>query len=127
MLDDGVAVGLSVTFTATAQPGVQRRLTETRIGTDPDPSDEGEAVTIFVRVRASSGGDRPRGSVVLYDRSSSCGDGALLGQIELDDDGEGSLTTRNLAVGFHTIRGCYSGSASFAPSDDIANQTVRED
>jgi hypothetical protein len=101
--------------------------TQTLIGTGPDPSEQGEPVTIFATVRASSGNDRPRGVVVFYDRSPRCGEGDLLGQTELNGKGQGTFTTTGLSVGFHTIRGCYTGSAEFSPSEDVANQTVRED
>jgi hypothetical protein len=37
---------------------------------------------------------------------------------------EAKFTTKQLEVGFHIIRACYTGSSEFAPSEDIANQTV---
>jgi hypothetical protein len=127
VVDPEAATGLDVTFTATALPSAPRRETETAIGTDPDPSDEGEEVTIFAAVRASGGGDRPGGTVLIYDQSARCGEGELLGRAELNTKGQGTITTSRLTVGFHTIRGCYAGTAEFEPSDDIAYQRVRND
>jgi hypothetical protein len=100
--------------------------TQTTIGTAPDPSEEGDEVTVFITVRAS-GGERPRGTVRIYDQSPRCGDGELLGQVELNGDGEARFKTKKLEPGFHIIRGCYLGTSEFAPSDDIANHTVLPD
>ncbi|MGH7517148.1 MAG: Ig-like domain repeat protein [Gemmatimonadales bacterium] len=100
--------------------------TRTTIGTDPDPSRVGQAVTIFITVRGSDD-ERPRGAVVLYDQSVRCGSGEFLGQVNLNGNGQATFTTTQLAVGFHVIRACYTGTSEFAPSEDIANQTVLPD
>ncbi len=100
--------------------------TRTTIGTAPDPSEEGDQVTVFITVRGS-GDEDPRGTVLIYDQSPRCGEGELLGQVELDDDGEARFRTRQLEIGFHVIRACYAGTSEFAPSEDIANQTVLPD
>jgi hypothetical protein len=97
--------------------------TETTVGTDPDPSELDEEVTVFISVRAP-GGERPRGTVRIYDQSPRCGEGTLLGEVELNNRGDARLETDDLGLGFHLIRACYLGNAEFAPSEDIANQTV---
>jgi hypothetical protein len=100
--------------------------TQTTIGTDPDPSKVGQEVKVFITVRGS-GNQKPRGTVRIYDQSPRCGDGELLSQVDLNDKGEANFKTKQLELGFHTIRACYAGTSEFSPSEDIANQTVLPD
>jgi Bacterial Ig-like domain (group 3) len=98
--------------------------TRTIIGTGPDPADAGQPVTIFVTVKGS-GSTAPRGLVNLYLDGSACGEGTFLGGVELDDKGQGTRTVSTLPRGFREIRGCYTGAPGFAPSEDLASETIR--
>jgi hypothetical protein len=119
--NDGFSASQSEPVSHTVSPVANP--TQTTIGTDPDPSRLGEEVTVFVAVRGD-GNQEPRGTVRIYDQSPRCGDGELLGQVELNNKGEARFKTKQLELGFHIIRGCYAGSSEFSPSEDIANQTV---
>jgi hypothetical protein len=99
--------------------------TRTTIGTGPDPSSVGQPVTVFVTVKGT-GGEPAFGTVNVYGNDSQrCGEGTLLGTAELDDDGEARIIVTTLSAGFHVLRGCFTGAPGFAPSEDLASQTVR--
>jgi polygalacturonase len=82
--------------------------TITTLVVSPATPNFGNAVTLTATV--TSGGGTPSGSVTFYDGSSALGTGTLNGS------GVAVYSTTSLAVGSHSTKASYSGSASFGAS-----------
>jgi adhesin/invasin len=90
--------------------------TETRIESDqPDPSDPGQAVTVWFSVRSAAGS--PAGEVTVSGGGQSCG-GSLAG-------GSGSCILTLTTPGEVTLTAAYRGGGTFAPSEDTERHEVR--
>jgi hypothetical protein len=77
----------------------------------PGTSTVGSPATFTATVTARS---TPAGTVTFSDGSTT------LGTRTLDGSGSATLTTSNLALGFHTINVAYGGSSTVAPSSGSA-------
>ena len=98
--------------------------TRTVFGTGPDPARAGQRVTLYITV---TGADRsPANGIVnvFGPQTLACGNGPLIGTAELDKNGKAQLTTSSLPVGFLVLRACYTGAPGFAPSEDLATETI---
>jgi len=83
--------------------------TSTTLESSPNPSPQGEAVTLTARVaHAADDGSTPAGSVT-FRRGTE-----VLGVRPVDATGMAQLTVTSLAVGPHTLTAEYSGDMSFA-------------
>ena len=93
-------------------------------GTGPDPARAGQRVTLYITV---TGADRsPANGIVnvFGPQTLACGTGPLIGTAELDKNGKAQLTTSSLPAGFLVLRACYTGAPGFAPSEDLATETI---
>jgi hypothetical protein len=120
--DDRYAPSTSdpVTQTVNAVAGATRTI----IGIGPDPGHVGQSIQAFAHVRGA-GGVPAFGMVNFYEgKNSQCGQGRLLGGIELNGSGDGVLPVKFSAPGVYVIRGCYVGAPGFAPSEDLAVETI---
>jgi Big-like domain-containing protein len=114
----------AVTHTVRAVAGA----TETVIGTAPDPAAVGDVVRLFVTVHGA--GNTPAFGIVNFYADTvrtpgACGKGPLIASVTLDARGQGDVGARFAAPGVWFIRGCYLGAPGFAPSEDLANETIR--
>lgn len=111
-----------VTHTVRDVPGATRTI----LGAAPDPVGPGEQIRAFVTVRGTGGTPAVGGVTIFGDGSERCGQGDLLGTVELDRNGKSILTLpTGLPRGFHVLRACYAGAVGFAPSEDLATVTVQ--
>lgn len=120
----------SSTFSSSTSSPITHRVrdvegaTVTVMGTDPDPSREGESFRVFVHVRTSDG-KAARGTITLYGAGTvACGAGEVLGEKQLNGQGDAEINVAALPKGLHVLRGCFEGRSGYAPSEDLATQTV---
>lgn len=98
--------------------------TRTIIGVGPDPSPAGAPVTVWITVRSHEGAPA-QGYVNVYGPGTeACGDGPLAGGVELNSEGQGTITVDGLPEGWHYFRGCFTGGPGFSPSEDGASVTM---
>jgi hypothetical protein len=92
--------------------------TQTVLGSAPNPSAFGEAVTFTATVSTS---DTPvtEGTVTFSEGSTPLG-----GPVALDPAGQATFTTSTLGAGPHTITATYSGTATLDGSSGSVVQTV---
>ena len=93
--------------------------TTTTLSSSPNPSTEGENVTLSAHVTATSGTGSLSGAVKFFDGAT------LLGQDNLDGSDNASISKNNLTQGGHSITAVYQGSSLFAGStSNTVTQTV---
>jgi hypothetical protein len=98
--------------------------TRTIIGIGPDSAHVGQPLHIFVHVRGAN--SVPAAGIVNFyeGKNTQCGQGRLLGGVELNASGDGVLPVSFSAPGFYVVRGCYTGAPGSAPSEDLASETI---
>ena len=98
--------------------------TNLSLGTAPNPSTFGGAVTLTATVTSTL--LTPTGSVSFFD--GPCGSGASLGSDNLSAGGTGtataSISTSSLGAGQHSLSACYAGNGTFGASQDAQTQDV---
>lgn len=88
--------------------------------TSPNPSEEGQEVTVTALVRPTAPDvNPPRGTVTF-----SLQQGPLLGTAELDDQGWAAITTSALPLGESVIVIEYVGGNAFVPSTTTIRHCV---
>jgi hypothetical protein len=98
---------------------VDKAATTTAVTGTPNPSSEGQSVTLTATVTGAFGGT-PTGSVTFTTSSTTlCGGVAL-------SSGVATCTTSGLLVGSDTITASYSGDPNFLPSSGTWTQTVNK-
>jgi VCBS repeat-containing protein len=120
--DDGAANSVTavvsgvgtVEFSATASHGSGGATTTRITGDSPDPSAEGQPVTVQVTVSAAGG--TPEGTVEVSEGDRGC-------TITLHD-GAGSCNISLGHAGAHVFTARYGGGGGFAPSSDTESHTV---
>jgi hypothetical protein len=96
---------------------VEKYPTTTTLGSSPNPSNFGQAVTFTAHVTSS--GPAPTGKVKFLDGTTGIGSATLSG-------GMAKLTKSTLAVGTHPITAQYQGDAVSATStSSVVNQVVQ--
>lgn len=94
-----------------------RLATTTIVVASPNPSNEGDEVTITAQVSAAIGS--PSGTVTFYDGDTELGTGAL-------SNGLAEYKTGSLTEGDHSLRAEYAGDTNYAPSNSNSfNQTIK--
>jgi Bacterial Ig-like domain (group 3) len=92
--------------------------TTTTLGSNPNPSNDGETVTFTAKVESSSGPPPNGESVSFMQGKTTLGAGTLSG-------GTATFKTSKLAKGTHSITAVYRGDADFAKSTSKpVNQVV---
>jgi hypothetical protein len=119
----GDANFLTSTSTAYGEP-VNKGATMTLVGSSPNPSLAGQAVTFTATVSVNSlAAGTPTGSVTFKEGSTVLGSGqlTLVGAMA-----QATFTTAALGVGSHTITAAYAGDNNFLASsgDDSATPQV---
>src|SRR3989475_348367 len=95
---------------ATVAQTVNQGGTSTSLTSTPNPSNEGQAVTLTATVSpVPPAAGVPTGTVTFRDGANSLGTVTLV-------NGSASLTISTLALGSHSLTAVYSGSATFATS-----------
>jgi hypothetical protein len=111
-VNETVSVGDEVSAKAIVVP------TTTTLTTSGSPALAGTSVTFTASI-ASAGNPVRAGSVVFSV------DGAPVGQpVPVDGNGVAQLTTSALALGSHTVRAAYGGTAAYLPSSATVSQGV---
>ena len=103
-----IAGGLISGVTATAEIFSPDTETTTTLDSSPNPSIEGEDVTLEATVSAAAG--TPTGTVEFFDGETSLGTAPLV-------SGLATLEVSTLSVGSHELTAQYLGEDPFAPSD----------
>ncbi|MGZ4712460.1 MAG: Ig-like domain repeat protein [Acidimicrobiia bacterium] len=111
--------GTPTYLTSTSDPLVQQvdvAPTTTTVGSAPNPSVNGDAVTLTATV--ASGRGTPSGTVAFLDGTTSLGTAPLIA-------GVATLVTSSIGAGTRTITASYPGDGTFAPSTSAgATQVV---
>jgi cyclophilin family peptidyl-prolyl cis-trans isomerase len=95
--------------------------TTTTVTSSANPSPVGEEVTFTATVAPTVGGaGTPTGSVTFKDTTS----GAVLGTVNLESNGQATVSTNGLEAGTDTITASYAGDGNFAASDGSFAETV---
>jgi hypothetical protein len=94
--------------------------TTSSLSASSNPQVAGSAVTFTAKVAPQSGNVVPTGSVVFSV------DGVTAATVTLDSAATAAYTTSTLAVGAHTIKASYGGSAAFAASSASLTETIKE-
>jgi len=105
-LGGGVAVFLGVAATTT-----------TKVTTSGTPSQTGQPVTFTAAITATEGPIRNGATVTFYNNGTRIGTAKTT-------NGAAKFTTSSLAVGTHTIKASYPGSAYFKASSGTITQVV---
>jgi hypothetical protein len=106
---------------------VNRASTTTTITSNANPSVFSQPVTFTVTVApVSPATATPTGSVTIEQGGTACGNGATVLATKTLSGGEATFQTGMLAVGPHTIRGCYAQTTNFNGSADDVAQTVNK-
>jgi hypothetical protein len=112
--------------TCTANPLVVQDGTSTSVTSSPNPSVDGQSVTVTATVVANdAGAGVPSGKVTFTEGATTLASG-----VPVNATGTASFTTSNLAVGSNTITATFSGSAGWLTSsgdDSAAPQVVNAD
>jgi Bacterial Ig-like domain (group 3)/Divergent InlB B-repeat domain/Galactose oxidase, central domain len=103
-----IAGGLAPEVTATAEIFSPDTETTTALESSPNPSIDGEDVTLEATVSAAAG--TPTGTVEFFDDETSLGTAPLV-------SGLATLVVSTLTVGSHELTAHYVGETPFAPSD----------
>jgi len=91
----------------------------TTLGSSPNPSGSGQAVTFTATVGSTPPGPTiPTGMVTFQEGTT------VLAQIPLDGTGHASFTTSTLSDGNHTITAFYYSDTMFASSNGMTTQSV---
>jgi hypothetical protein len=83
--------------------------TQTSLGSSPNPSNLGQAVT-FTATVTSQAKKFPTGTVSFIDGTTN------IGNSNLNSSGMATLTTSTLVVGTHSMTATYNGNTNFLPS-----------
>lgn len=105
------AASFQPSTSATFTQQVDRAPSTVALASDPNPSVNGDAVTLTATVTSASGS--PSGSVTFTDGPTQLGTATLVGNTA-------TLLTSALAGGTHTLTASYAGDADFAPSTSAA-------
>src|SRR5207302_175332 len=105
---------------------VNNPATTTTVGSTPNPSIYGNAVTFTATVTSVSG--TPTGSVTFYDGGASCSTpGTALGAaVTLNGSGIAGLSTSALTGGSHTVLACYMPTGIYNASSGSVAQQVNQ-
>jgi autotransporter-associated beta strand protein len=113
--------GNFITSTSSTSPEyiqVIKFATLTSVSTFPNPSTQGDTVYIKAVVSFQNGFGAVTGPVFFYDN------GVFVGQSNVGSDGVAWFATSTLNPGQHTLQASYQGDANYAPSGNVAFQTV---
>jgi hypothetical protein len=106
---------------------VNRASTTTTIASDANPSVFSQPVTFTLTVAAVSPATAPpTGDVTIEQGGTACGSGTTVLATKTLSGGQAAFETGTLAVGPHTIRGCYAQTTNFNASADEITQTVNK-
>jgi hypothetical protein len=97
-----------------AAVSVAKVASTTTLGTTPNPSSSGQALTLTATIAGTAGAPSPTGSVTFLDGTT------VLGTAALSSSGVATFTSSNLAVGSHTITASYGGDANYLASSSTA-------
>jgi hypothetical protein len=106
---------------------VDRASTTTTISSPANPSVFSQPVTFTVTVaQVAPATATPTGDVTIEQGGTACGSGTTVLATKTLSAGQATFETGLLAVGSHTIRGCYAETTNFKPSADDLTQTVNK-
>jgi large repetitive protein len=106
---------------------VDKATTNTTIGSSAATSVLSQPVTFTITVSVvSPGAGAPTGSVTFEQGGTACGNGTNVLATKTLGGGQATFATSSLAVGAHTIRGCYAETTNFKGSNNSTTQTVNK-
>jgi hypothetical protein len=102
------------------------RPTTTTVASTPNPSGFGASATFTATVRIGSTTRAATAGTVTFIEGGTCAapTTTLASAVAVDQSGRASFSTSTLALGAHTITGCYGGAAGYYASEGSATHTV---
>jgi hypothetical protein len=104
---------------ATLVQKVHASASTTILGSSPNPSNSGQAISFTATVVPTPAGSTIPSGMVTFQEGAT-----VLAQVPLNGSGNASFNTSNLSSGDHTITALYASDTVFASSSGTTKQTV---